>query len=75
MSPVRVDPKGEKFVRFKAATLHPLTAENDVYVLSGRIAHLPSDERPVPEFHEFEVRYRLMGNALIEFARQQPPPH
>ena len=75
MSPTRVDPKGERLVRFRAATLPPLTAGNDVYVLSGRIAHLPSNARPVPEFYQFEVRYRFVGNALIEFARQQPPPH
>jgi len=75
MSPVRVDPKGDTMLRFKAQTLRPLTAGNDIYVLSGRIAHLPTNERPVPEFHQFEVRYRLVGNALMEISRQQPPTH
>jgi hypothetical protein len=75
MSPASIDPKGNSLVRFKRETLHPLTAGNDIYVLSGRIAHVPTNERPVPEFHHFEVRYRLVGNALVEISRQQPPPH
>jgi hypothetical protein len=75
MSPARVDPKGESIVRFRADTLRPLTAGNDIYVLSGRIAHLPTNERPAPEFHQYEVRYRLVRNTLIEISRQQPPIH
>lgn len=75
MSPTRINPKGERPIRFQAVTLPPLTADNDVYVLSGRIAHLPSNEQPVPEFHQFEIRYRVVGNRLIEFYRQQPPSH
>jgi hypothetical protein len=75
MAPASVDPKGNQIVRFKPETLRPLTSGNDVYVLSGRIGHVPSNERPVPDFHEFEVRYRRVGNVLVEISRQQPPPH
>jgi hypothetical protein len=75
MSPARVDPKGERIVRCKAETFRPLTAGNEIYMLSGRIAHLPTNERPVPGFHKFEVQYRLVGNTLMEISRQQPPTH
>ena len=75
MSPARVDPKNKRLLRFRAVTLKPLTKGNDTYVLSGQVAHLPSDDRPVPEFHPFEVRYRFEGDALIEISRKQPPVH
>ena len=75
MGPGKVDPKGERVIRLPATTLKPLGSGNDKYVLSGRIAHVPSDERPVPPFHEFEVQYRCQGKALYEIHRQQPPAH
>ena len=75
VGPASVDPRGERRVRFAATTLKPLTRGNDVYVLSGKVGHLPSDERPVPELHPFEVRYRSLGNGLREISRQQPPAH
>ena len=74
-SPTRVDPKGNRIIVCPVRSLRPLTAGNDIYVLSGVIAHVPTDERPVPEFHRFEVQYRLMGNALQEISRLQPPAH
>lgn len=75
LSPTKVDPKGEKTLRFQAQSLQELTAGNDIYVLSGRVAHLPTNERLVPTFLPFEVRYRLVGNSLVEIHRQQPPAH
>ena len=48
MSPARVDPKNKRLLRFRAVTLKPLTKGNDTHVLSGQVAHLPSDDRPVP---------------------------
>ena len=75
MGPARIDPKGDRMVRFAATTLKPLTRGNDVYVLSGKVGHVPSDRRPVPELHPFEVRYRSVGKTLVEISRQQPPPH
>ncbi len=75
MSPARVDPKNKRLLRFRADSLKPVSKGNDTYVLSGKVAHLPSDDRPVPEFHPFEVRYRIQGNALLEIRRQQPPVH
>ena len=83
MSPVQVDPKNtpvddllnRRFVRFSELTLKPLKQGNDIYVLAGNVAHLPTGENPVPKFHPFEVRYRAVGSRLIEVSRQQPPPH
>ena len=75
MGPVSVDPKEKRRVRFPTDTFKPLTRGNDVYVLSSQVAHVPSDDRPVPQFHPFEVRYRSLGNGLREISRQQPPAH
>ena len=75
MGPARIDPKGETRVRFATTTLKPLTQGNDVYVLAGKVGHVPSDKRPVPELHPFEVSYRSIGKTLVEISRQQPPPH
>ena len=75
MAPASVDPKDRRMIRFGVTTLKPLTPGNDVYVLSGKVAHVPSDERPVPQFHPFEVRYRSAGKALQEIYRQRPPAH
>ena len=75
MGPHRVDPKDKRVIRFPATTLKSLKPGNDVYVLSGTIAHVPSDERPVPPFHKFEVQYRCQGKTLYEIYRQQPLAH
>ena len=75
MSPARVDPKDKRLLRFPAVTLKPLAKGKDTYVLSGKVAHLPTDDHPVPDFHPFEVRYRFHGNALREISRKQPPVH
>ena len=79
MSPASVDPEDRQRLRFKATTLKALSPGNDTYVLSGRVAHLPTNEKPVPHFHPFEVQYRAVSNAsgrlLLEVARQDPPPH
>ena len=75
MRPASFDPEGETRVRFAPTTLKPLTPGNDVYVLSGTVEHVQSEERPVPLFHPFEDRYRTLGNSLDEISRQQPPPH
>ena len=75
MGPASVDPKGETRVRFGATALKPLKPANDVYALSGRVAHIPSDKRPVPQFYPFEVRYRTLGKTLVEISRKQPPPY
>ena len=75
LSPTRVDPGGQRRMRFAVEKLKPLTSGNDTYVLSGKVAHVPTDERPVPEFHPFEVSYRFSGNALREMGRSQPPVH
>ena len=75
MRPASVDPKGKTRVRFTATTLKPLKPGNDVYVLSGTVAHVQSEKRPVPLFHPFEVHYQTLGKTLVEITRQQPPPH
>ena len=82
LGPAPVDPQdtpldiqNRRLVRFAVTTLKPLTQGNDFYVLSGSVAHLPTDENPVPQFHSFEVRYRAVESRLIEVGRQQPPPH
>ena len=75
MGPTRIDPKDRRRIRFPAVTLKPLTPGNDVYVLSGKVGHIPSEQRPVPQLHRFEVRYRSLNQALLEVSRQQPPPH
>lgn len=75
MGPDKVDPNRKRRIRFPATTLKPLTPSNDIYVLSGRIAHVPSDARPVPLFYEFEVQYRCHGKTLHEIHRRQPPVH
>ena len=81
--PAPVDPQSfpvddllnRRLVRFAGTTLKPLTRGNDIYVLSGSVAHLPTDENQVPQFHSFEVRYRAVGSQLTEIGRQQPPRH
>ena len=75
MGPTSVDPEKHTKVRFPVFTLKSLTPGNDVYVLSGRVAHVQSNERPVPQFHPFEVSYRSTGMVLQEIGRQQPPAH
>lgn len=75
MSPTRVDPTDDRRIRFPPVTLKSRTPGNDIYVLSGKIAHIPSDERPVPKFYPFEVQYRAVGPLLREIDRNQPPPH
>lgn len=75
MGPERVDPKDNRLILFRVATLKPLAPDNDVYVLSGKVAHIPSDESPVPLFYEFEVHYRARGNRLHEFRRHLAPAH
>ena len=75
MGPARLDPADKSKLRFPAETLKALNPGNNVYVLSGEIAHLPSEERPVPQFYPFEVRYRSAGKELLEISRQQPPAH
>ena len=75
MGPEKIDPNSKRRIRFPATTLKPLTSGNDIYVLSGRIAHVPSDARPVPPFYEFEVLYRCQGKTLHEIHRQQPLAH
>ena len=73
MGPHPVDPKGRKLVRFPQQTLKPLSRGNEIYVLSGEVAHLATNERPVPEFHKFEVRYRFSGTVWHETGREDPP--
>ena len=75
MAPHPVDPKGQKRVRFPAVALKALTQGNDIYVLSGEVAHVASDERPVPDFHSFEVRYHFSGRLWHEIGRRDPPAH
>ena len=75
MAPHPVDPDGKKFVRFQALQLKPLTRGNDICVLQGEVAHVASEQRRVPEFHKFRVRYRFSGNAFHEIDRQDPVPH
>ena len=75
MAPQPVDPKGEALIRFRSETLKPLTQGNEIYVLSGEIAHVATDERPVPDFHTFEVQYRFSGKTWSEIGRRDPPPH
>ena len=74
-APQPVDPKGIKRVRFPKQTLKPLTQGNDIYVLSGEVAHVATDKRPVPEFHRFEVHYRFGGAIWHEISRRNPPSH
>ena len=75
MTPTPVDPKEMRRVRFPSTNLKPRAPGNDVYVLSGRIAHVPSGEQPVPEFHPFEVRYQAVGKTLNEIGRTHVPRH
>ena len=75
MSSAKIDPKDRKEIRFNVTTLKPLTPGNDTYVLSGKLAHLPDEKRPVPDFHDFEVRYLAVGNELLEVSRRNPPVH
>ena len=75
LRPAQIDPKDRKLVRFQVTTLKYLPGDNNIYVLSGQVAHLPTAERPVPTFHSFEVQYRVVNQALHEIARQQPPAH
>ena len=74
MSPTRIDPKDKTLVRFPANTLQPLTGGNDINVLSGQVAQLPTDDLPVPIFQSFEVTYQVVGQTLREISRQQPQP-
>ena len=74
-TPHHVDPKGSKLVRFQEMALKTLTRGNDIYVLSGKVAHVATDERPVPDFHSFEVQYRFSGERWHEISRRDPPPH
>ena len=74
-APHPVDPKGEELVRFAPQTLKPLTRGNEVYVLAGEVGHVTTDERPVPDFHTFEVQYRFSGDVCHENGRRDPPPH
>ena len=75
MAPHPVDPDGKRFVHFQPQQLKPLTRGNDVCVLRGELAHVASEQRRVPEFHKFEVKYRFSGNVFQEIARQDPVPH
>ena len=79
MHPASVDPEDRSRVRFEAVTLKALSPGNDTYVLSGKVAHLPTSEKPVPRFVPFEVQYRAVSNAqggsLFEISRQDPPSH
>ena len=79
MRPTPVDPEGRSRVRFRAETLKALSPGNDTYVLSGKVAHLPTSEKPVPRFVTFEVQYRAVNNpqggSLLEISRKDPPSH
>ena len=79
LSPASVDPEDRQRVRFEPMTLKALSANNETYVLSGKVAHLPTSEKPVPRFVPFEVQYRAAshseGSYLLEVSRQDPPPH
>ena len=48
---------------------------NDKYVLTGKAAHVPSDEKPVPQFHSFRVEYRVLDGRLSEISRVRIPVH
>ncbi len=67
-----IDPKENRRIQFPAETLKPRSAGNDSYVLWGKIGHVATDSRPVPEMHRFEVHYRVVGSNLVETHRQQP---
>ena len=69
------DPKDRRRIRFPAATLKPRSPGNDVYVLWGEVGHVPTDSRPVPEMHRFEVHYRVVRSNLVEIHRHQPISH
>ena len=75
MAPTRIAPDSGRPVRFRAQSLKPLTGGNDIYVLSGNVAHVPTDENPVPEFHAFEARYRAVASRLLEIDRVEIPVH
>ena len=79
MHPAPVDPEDRPRVRFAAVTLKALSPGNDTYVLSGKVAHLPTSEKPVPRFVPFNIQYRAVsntqGSSLLEVARQDPPSH
>ena len=74
-APTRIAPQQAKPVRFPVQTLKPLTGNNDIYVLSGKVSHVPTDQNPVPQFHRFEVKYRAVGNKLLEIDRVPIPVH
>lgn len=73
--PTSFDPEGSRRVRFRVINLKPLTEGNSIYVLSGNVAHVQSNERPAPQFYPFEVRYLSTGKGLLEVSRKQPPAH
>ena len=75
MTPHRVDPGEKEFVRFQEVAFKPLTRGNDKYVLTGKAAHVPSDEKPVPQFHSFRVEYRVLDGRLSEISRVRIPVH
>ena len=75
MAPHPVDSQGHNRVRFPAVALNALTRGNDIYVLSGKVAHVATEERPVPVFHSFEVQYRFSGELWHETSRRDPPLH
>ena len=75
MTPHRVDPGEKEFVRFQEVPFKPLTQGNDKYVLTGKAAHVPSDEKPVPQFHSFRVEYRVLDGRLSEISRVRIPVH
>ena len=75
MSPHRVDPQNATSVRFQETTFKPLTPGNKKYILSGKVAHVPTDEKPVPQFHSFQVTYSVVGGRLSEISRVPIPVH
>ena len=75
LHPARLAPDGVNPVRFRSETLKPLTPGNDIYVLSGRVGHVPTEGNPVPLSHPFEVRYQVAGDGLTEIHRVQIPVH
>ena len=68
-----IDPKGQRRIRFPVQTLKPRSPGNDTYVLWGKVGHIATESRPVPEMREFEIRYSVSGDSLIETYRRQPP--
>ena len=75
MSLHRVDPQNATSVRFQETTFKPLTPGNNKYILSGKVAHVPTDEKPVPLFHSFQVTYSVVGGHLNEISRVPIPVH